>query len=468
MSNLIGLDALAMDARLQPRANMDTALIQEYADAMGRGDVFPPVHVVTDGTSSWLVDGWHRVLAAKSLGLAELPATVQPGAFEDAEDYTLTVNRSHGLRRTHADVQAAIRRALLMPRWVERSDAWIGRHIGCNDKTVSGSRERMEATSEIPKLDELLGEDGKRRPRTRAATSAAQIVIADTYTIDQWKALDAKDHARVWKAARAIEGRAGFNSQEDNDNIEWARWSWNPVTGCKHNCPYCYARDIAERFKGEPSFPHGFEPVLHPKRLFTPSRVPVPGRAEHDIAYRNVFVCSMADLFGRWVPEAWIEAVLSSIAETPQWNFLFLTKFPVRLSSFSFPDNAWVGTSVDCQARVANAETAMARVDAKVKWLSCEPLIEPLTFTDLSAFQWVVIGGASPSRETPEWKPPRAWVDQLSAQAWAAGCKIYEKDNLLRRWRQYPGHDDQPADAAPTPFHYLRVTRSSDEQVEVA
>lgn len=452
------LSALTFDPRLQPRERMDDALVQEYAEAMGRGDVFPPIKVVQNGSQVWVTDGWHRAAAVKSLGLVDVDATVTTGTFDDALDQSLTVNRDHGMRRTHADVQNAIRRALLTPRWVERSDSWIAKHIGCDDKTVAAKRDRMEATSEIPKLDTLLGEDGKRRPREKRTPD--RLAVQDTYTLKDWSGLSVKDQARVLKASADLQDTAGFNKQ-DTDNIEWAKWSWNPVTGCKHNCPYCYARDIAQRF-----YPHGFEPVLHPKRLRAPHRVIVPEQATTDVGYRNVFACSMADLFGRWVPDVWIQAVLDSVAASPQWNFLFLTKFPVRLSQFEFPDNAWVGTSVDCQARVANAERAFLTVKAKVKWLSCEPLIEPLKFTDLSMFQWLVIGGASASTQTPAWHPPRDWVARLREQAWKANCQVYEKTNLLRRWRQYPGHSDEPPSAAPASFQYLKQATTDDERVE--
>jgi hypothetical protein len=153
--------------------------------------------------------------------------------------------------------------------------------------------------------------------------------------------------------------------------------------------------------------------------------------AEQDVAYRNVFTGSMADIFGRWVPEEWIHLVIERVQLNPQWNFLFLTKFPQRVHEFGkMPDNAWMGTTVDCQERVANAEKAFAKMGGGIKWLSVEPMLTPLKFSRLDLFDWIVIGGASPSAKTPRWVPPFDWVADLHAQAREAGCAVYHKDNL--------------------------------------
>ena len=79
-------------------------------------------------------------------------------------------------------------------------------------------------------------------------------------------------------------------------------------------------------------------------------------------------------MFGRWVPRESILAILAMIAAAPEWNFLRLTKFPKRVAEFDIPANAWMGTTVDLQARVAAAEAAFANVGSTVRWLSCEPL----------------------------------------------------------------------------------------------
>lgn len=269
---------------------------------------------------------------------------------------------------------------------------------------------------------------------------------SEVFTLPQWKALSEDER----RNALAVRGNGQYNKQ-DNESIEWAQWSWNPITGCKHDCPYCYARDIANRF-----FETKFEPAIYPSRLAAPTNTKVPQRAAQEIAYRNVFTCSMADLFGRWVPAEWIQSVLDVVRENQQWNFLFLTKFPKRLSQFSFPQNAWVGTTVDCQARVKSAEDAFENVDATVKWLSIEPMIEPLTFTRLDLFDWLVIGGASKSNQTPEWRVPLEWWAPLHVEAKRLGLTVYHKSNLFDREHGYPTAPHLTPAASPAPFQYLK------------
>jgi protein gp37/ParB-like chromosome segregation protein Spo0J len=234
-----------------------------------------------------------------------------------------------------------------------------------------------------------------------------------------------------------------FNEQKNTD-IEWAMWSWNPVTGCLHDCPYCYAREIAHSI-----YPQDFEPTFLPERLGAPHNTTVPEKATTEIGWKNCFVCSMADLWGKWVPRKIIEFVMREVHENPQWNYLFLTKFPDRYLEFDFPAHTWVGTTVDRQIAVERAEKSFAKLIKQghqgIRWLSVEPMLEPVKFTDLSMFHWIVIGGQS------EWKrdgtvvvekfvPPFRWYFDLIKQADKAGCQIYMKDNLEvgSRLREYP------------------------------
>jgi protein gp37/ParB-like chromosome segregation protein Spo0J len=266
----------------------------------------------------------------------------------------------------------------------------------------------------------------KREAKTRD-DAARREALMEFVSLDEWSKLSADERKMV--LAGDPHAKRGFNKQ-DNFDIEWAMWSWNPITGCLHDCPYCYARDIAGNKRMASAYPNGFAPTLKARSLLAPRHMAVPREAHADARFRNVFTGSMTDLFGRWVPEEWIEAVLREMHAAPDWNFLCLTKFPKRMAEFDIPENVWMGTTVDLQARVAAAEAGFAKLKCKVKWLSCEPLLEPLKLKQLELFDWMVVGGASASSKSPEWHPPSQWIYDLRRQAEAAGVVWYEKTNL--------------------------------------
>jgi protein gp37 len=199
-----------------------------------------------------------------------------------------------------------------------------------------------------------------------------------------------------------------------------------------HNC---YAREIATGPRAR-FYPAGFTPLFHPERLGAPANTAVPAAHRDDPAWWRVFVCSMADLYGRWVPDEWIRLVHEAMCASPQWQYITLTKFPGRYVGLDMPPGAWVGTSVDEQKRVRIAERAFRQIEgAAVRWLSLEPLLEPLEFTDLSMFDWIVIGAQTatrqPSGQVPAFAPPFEWVARIVAQARDAGCRVHLKPNLL-------------------------------------
>lgn len=233
-----------------------------------------------------------------------------------------------------------------------------------------------------------------------------------------------------------------------NESINWAAWSWNPVTGCWHDCEYCYARAMACNEYYKDAFPTKFKPTFHPGRLTAPENTSIP--SDHgDKAYsdhmRRVFVCSMADLFGEWVPEDWILQVIDACDRNPQWEFLFLTKNPRRYLDFNFPLNCWLGATCDTQERTDDAMDVFRELkDDNVKndnilFASCEPLMEEIWFNaDMELLDLVIIGALKNSENTdrqPKWE----WIERILLEAGSfSGVHMVFKPNLTVRPESYP------------------------------
>lgn len=153
------IDALILDARAQPRASLDLAVIAEYAEALARGDQFPPVVAFGTEESAYLADGWHRVHAAIQAGADAIAADLRSGGLEAAIWFSCGANAAHGLRRSNQDKRTAVERALVQRPDLSNSD--IARHCGVDEGTVRNRRMVLESASEIPKVTERHGADGK-------------------------------------------------------------------------------------------------------------------------------------------------------------------------------------------------------------------------------------------------------------------------------------------------------------------
>lgn len=266
--------------------------------------------------------------------------------------------------------------------------------------------------------------------------------MGEMNTRKEFKSEDHDGMGKRKKTSHKTSYRPVFNAT--NDHIEWAKWTWNPYTGCLHECKYCYARDIAHRF-----YPEKFEPTFRPGRLAAPFNTKIPERRKDEPGIHNVFVCSMADVFGDWVAQEHIDQILDVVRATPQWNYLFLTKNPKRLIQ-NWPDNSWVGATVDIQARVKPTEQAFKQIQSPVKFLSCEPLLEALTFTNLDVFDWVILGARSRSSRLAEFQPKWQWVENIMLQARQAGCSVYFKPNLKVAPKEYPVNENRTSEGRHT------------------
>jgi protein gp37 len=321
----------------------------------------------------------------------------------------------------------------------------ISSGLGISQSTVVNDLPTEQKYSVEPAT--VISLDGRERPAKQSPQDLpADVPAADPAPKPSPVMLTLRDHEGAAVLQPRSKSKSTFNPQK-NGNIDWAGWSWNPVTGCLHGRDYCYAREIAN--SNAKAFPAGFKPLFRPERLEDPANTPVPKDAATD-PRRGRVLCSMADLYGRWVPQEWIDQVHAACIGNPQWDYLMLTKFPDRYVGLDLPRTAWLGTSVDEQKRVRIAERAFSQIprdDVRVRWLSLEPLRERLTFTDLSMFDWVVIGSQTqtvqPTGVVPAFAPPFEWVARIVAQAREAGSRVYLKSNLLGRGvgPQSPGMD---------------------------
>lgn len=207
--------------------------------------------------------------------------------------------------------------------------------------------------------------------------------------------------------------------------IEWTDKTWNPVTGCTKisaGCTNCYAEIMAKRLQamGQSKYAHGFTLTTHESIL----QDPIQWKKPH-----SIFVCSMSDLFHNNVPFTFISKVMVTIRQTPWHNYQILTKRAQRMNEFfrfeKIPPNAWLGVTVESKANT-NRIDFLRELDAPIKFLSCEPLIENLGSLNLSGIDWVIVGGESGNRARPMLAE---WVNNVFLQ-----CKEQEILFFFKQW----------------------------------
>lgn len=174
----LNINQIRTDGGTQPRAGLNVEIVKEYKHDMENGDRFPPLQVMYDGEHYWLYDGFHRLAAMQEMHHAyyagPVEVTVHQGTLADAQWQSFAVNKGHGLRRTNADKERAVKAALRHPNGAQMSNSAIARHVGVDDKTVAVYRHQLEVTSEIPKSD-------KRTYTTKHGT----VAVMDTAKIGQ-------------------------------------------------------------------------------------------------------------------------------------------------------------------------------------------------------------------------------------------------------------------------------------------
>lgn len=240
--------------------------------------------------------------------------------------------------------------------------------------------------------------------------------------------------------------------------IDWCDSTWNPVTGCLHGCEYCYARNIAHRFGGfteledtdldykeicesniveiekplkylndkgkigKSAYPFFFKPTFYHYKLDEPKKWKKG---------RNIFVCSMADLFGSWVPDSWIEEVFAACEKAPRHNYLFLTKNNIRYSSLNrdskLPkaDNVWYGFSI------TNNSYRIWKNDKFNLFASIEPILEKVNIP--TWVNWIIVG-AETGRRKDKVIPKKEWIEDILEDCRQRNIPLFMKSSLADIW----------------------------------
>ena len=249
----------------------------------------------------------------------------------------------------------------------------------------------------------------------------------------------------------------------NRSGIEWCDHTWNPITGCLHGCPYCYARKMSVRFSGDIKrnkaavndyrlqqtpdgknlyildqamlsetgnslvYPFGFEPTLHRYRFNTLEKLKMGN---------NIFVGAMADKFGEWVPDEWISEIFGICQKYPIHNYLFLTKNPKRYweledkGMLPAARNMWYGFSYTNN----DSEGWASKYGDKNNFVSVEPLLEDLRLFDehilCPAGKWVIIG-AETGRNKTKIIPKNEWIDKILKHCDKFQIPVFMKDSLI-------------------------------------
>jgi len=170
------ITAIATHHATQCRANgVNAAVVEDYASVLRSGVTLPPVVVVDDGREKILVDGFHRLQAAKAIGRRQIDALVYEADETHAMVYAVGANAGHGLRRTNKDKQLAIRRLLLHPRFPGVSSRVIAEWVGVDHKTVAQVRSRLKKDGFLTPTDRVVGADGHSHRSRKAASPAGEI-----------------------------------------------------------------------------------------------------------------------------------------------------------------------------------------------------------------------------------------------------------------------------------------------------
>lgn len=206
--------------------------------------------------------------------------------------------------------------------------------------------------------------------------------------------------------------------------IEWTNETWNLVTGCSkysEGCQNCYAEKMTKRLAamGQEKYKNGFNKVVfHPEEL----------NRDFGGKSKMIFVNSMSDTFHADISKFQISKMLEYCSFNKQHIFQILTKRAARVEEFSYPPNVWLGVTVE-KENYKNRIEFLRHTDAKIKFLSCEPLLGDLGELDLTGIDWVIAGGESGPGARPMHPD---WVRNIQKQ-----CQEQNVPFFFKQWGEW-------------------------------
>jgi len=173
------LELIKIDGGTQARASLSQTIVEEYANHMRDGDLFPPVTVFHDGSVYWLADGFHRYFANKSHGSLEIDCDVKTGTLDDAKLYSFSANARRGLSMSYEDNRNIIKQMLEHPEWSQWTNAHIAKHIGVSAMTVG--RIRKDLSPEQPAEKKYINKHGQESTidTSKMATKAPKLEVVE-------------------------------------------------------------------------------------------------------------------------------------------------------------------------------------------------------------------------------------------------------------------------------------------------
>jgi protein gp37 len=198
------------------------------------------------------------------------------------------------------------------------------------------------------------------------------------------------------------------------DSIGWADYTWNPVTGCKRGCSYCYARRIHERFNKTP-----FDVITyHSKRIHEPRSLKKPAK---------IFVGSMSDIY--YWNESMVELVMEECIQSPQHTFMFLSKNMRGYVGYQWPANTIQGlTAESFESPNSLCNFAHLIEVCPRPFLSIEPILGKVPLTRAYENVELIIIGAMTGPGAI--KPKRDWIQSVKDNV--PEEKIYWKSNIKK------------------------------------